>query len=84
METINYTREEAKFMEEKSLSVLNSTHNLNLKLENVEIKFNRLEGISNKIFDVEVKTSEGQVYDLFFKLFGKISSKYKKILIKNY
>jgi hypothetical protein len=74
METINYTREEENFMKEKSIEIINKTHNINLELKDVDIKLKRLEGISNKIYNIQIKEKENS-YDLFFKLFGKISSK---------
>lgn len=73
MEGINYTKEEKNFMEEKSLEIINKENNLNLSKEEVQIKFNRLEGISNKIFDVNIILKNGEIFHLFFKLFGKIS-----------
>ena len=82
METINYTEEEEEFMREKSLAIMNKTKNLNLSLDDVDIKLQRLEGISNKIYNVQIKTNskkeQEQEFDLFFKIFGKISSNINK------
>ena len=69
---------------------MNKTKNLNLSLDDVDIKLQRLEGISNKIYNVQIKTNskkeQEQEFDLFFKIFGKISSnknKNNKKFIKN-
>jgi len=70
------TKEEANFIKEKCLGVVNKTKNLNLNLDEVEFAFYRLDGISNKIFRVTTKSENPQFeFDLFFKLFGKISSR---------
>lgn len=77
MDQVNYTQEEADFMREKSLSIVNKNNNLSLRMDDVEIHFYRLDGISNKIYKVAVKPkNEESSYDLFFKIFGRISSKY--------
>lgn len=80
MDQINYTQEEADFMREKSLSIVNKNNNLTLRMDEVDIQFHRLDGISNKIYKIDVKPKdEENSYDLFFKIFGRISSKKSKI-----
>ena len=76
MDEVNYSQEEAEFMKEKSLKIVSKNNNLSLKMDDVEIHFNRLDGISNKIYKVTVKPkNQENSYELFFKIFGRISSK---------
>jgi hypothetical protein len=76
MDEVNYTQEEAEFMKEKSLKIVSKNNNLSLKMDDVEIHFFRLDGISNKIYKVTVKPkNQENSYELFFKIFGRISSK---------
>lgn len=76
MDLMAYSEEEAKFMKEKSLGVINRINNSFLRLDDVNFEFHRLDGISNKIFKVSIinKNDKSQ-NDLFFKIFGRISSK---------
>ncbi len=70
-----YSLEEALFMKEKSLNVVNKNNNLNLNIDDVEFDFHKLDGISNKIFKISIKPKNHEnCYYLFFKIFGKISS----------
>jgi len=75
------TNEEYDFIKDKCLGVLNKVIGTNLKMNDIEFLFNRLDGISNKIYKVSVKSKNAQiVLDLFFKFFGKISSENFKLL----
>jgi hypothetical protein len=68
--------EEKAFIKTKSILFFKRINNLEFNDDEVDIEFQRLSGISNLIFRVQIVSSKYNfiIDTIFFKVFGRISS----------